>query len=107
MNKTILILLTYLILNSISLYSQEIEAKVYVDVQQIEQENRVNVQTMASDLERYINNTKFTNIQWEGPKIPVDISIILSGGYNNIFQGRIIITSQTRLMVMIILELLF
>jgi len=97
MNKTILIVLTYLILNSISLYSQEIEAKVYVDVQQIEQENRVNVQTMASDLERYINNTKFTNIQWEGPKIPVDISIILSGGYNNIFQGRIIITSQTRL----------
>ena len=52
---------------------------------------------MASDLERYINNTKFTNLQWDGPKIPVDITIILSGGFNNNYEGRLILTSQTRL----------
>ena len=92
-----LFLLLFLILFSVKTYSQEITAKVFVDVQQIEQENRVNVQTMASDLERYINNTKFTNLQWDGPKIPVDISIILSGGFNNKYQGRLILVSQTRL----------
>ncbi len=86
-----------LILLSLKSYSQEIEAKVFVDLQQIEQQNRVNVQTMASDLERYINNTKFTNLQWDGPKIPVDITIILSGGFNNNYEGRLILTSQTRL----------
>lgn len=92
-----LLLLSIIFITNIKLLSQEIEAKVFVDVQQLQQENRVNVQTMANDLERYINNTKFTTMQWDGPKIPVDISIILSGGFNNNFQGRLIITSQTRL----------
>lgn len=92
-----LLLLSIILITNIKLLSQEIEAKVFVDVQQLQQENRVNVQTMANDLERYINNTKFTTMQWDGPKIPVDISIILSGGFNNNFQGRLIITSQTRL----------
>lgn len=92
-----LLLLLFIFIANIKLLSQEIEAKVFVDVQQLQQENRVNVQTMANDLERYINNTKFTTMQWDGPKIPVDISIILSGGFNNNFQGRLILTSQTRL----------
>jgi len=91
------ILILALLLISVNIYSQEIEASVSVDVQQINQEYRINVQSMASDLEKYINNTKFTNGQWEGPKIPVDISIILSGGFNNSFQGRLILTSQLRL----------
>jgi len=91
------ILIFAILLSTLKVYSQEIEATVSVDVQQVNQEFRINVQSMASDLEKYINNTKFTNGQWEGPKIPVDISIILSGGFNNSFQGRLILTSQLRL----------
>ena len=91
------ILIFVILLSTLKVYSQEIQASVSVDVQQVNQEFRINVQSMASDLEKYINNTKFTNGQWEGPKIPVDISIILSGGFNNSFQGRLILTSQLRL----------
>ena len=91
-----IILLLVLLLN-VKSYSQEIEASVSVDLQQIPQELRINVQTMANDLQDYINNTKFTQLQWDGPGIPVDLSIILSGGQGNRFSGRLILTSQTRL----------
>ncbi len=93
--KHMIILFIFLI--SLKTYSQEIEASVSVDLQQIPQELRINVQTMGNDLQDYINNTKFTQLQWDGPKIPVDISIILSGGQGDRFSGRIILTSQTRL----------
>lgn len=91
------LLISILFLLAFNLKSQEIDASVSVDMQQIPQELRVNVQTMGSDLQQYINNTKFTNNEWEGPKIPVDVSIILSGGMNNNYSGRLILTSQTRL----------
>lgn len=93
--KQVILLLIFVINSNIK--AQEIEASVSVDLQQINQELRINVQTMANDLQDYINNTKFTQLQWEGPKIPVDISIILSGGQGDRYSGRLILTSQTRL----------
>jgi len=74
--------------------SAEIEASVFVDLQQIDQNIRYNVSSLASDLETYINSTDFTDIQWEGPKIPVDISIALSGGSRNVYSAQIIIISK-------------
>lgn len=93
--RKVLLLLIFII--NANIKAQEIEASVSVDLQQIQQELRINVQTMANDLQDYINNTKFTQLQWEGPKIPVDISIILSGGQGDRYSGRLILTSQTRL----------
>jgi len=49
---------------------------------------------MEQDLENYINSTKYTDIDWQGSNIPVDISIVLSGGYNNRYQARIFIASN-------------
>lgn len=76
------------------LYSQEIQAIVTVDDQQIRQENRINISSLATDLERYINNTKFTDMEWEGPKIPVDVSIAISGGSNNVYSAQLLLTSK-------------
>lgn len=74
--------------------SQEIEANVTVNMEQLTQENRINVSSMESDLERYINNQRFTEIDWEGPKIPVEINIVLSGGNQNVYSARMFIASK-------------
>ena len=77
-----------------SIYTQEIEATVSVDDQQITQENLFQISSLSTGLEEYINNTSFTDIDWEGPKIPVDISISVQGGSRNVFSARMIVTSK-------------
>lgn len=74
--------------------ANEITAEVTVSMEQVEQEYRFHVSTMESDIERYINNQNFTDIQWEGPAIPVKINIFLSGGYNGVFNARMFIAAQ-------------
>ena len=74
--------------------SQEIVSKVSVNYEQIPQEYRYLILTMESDLQNYINTQRFTNIEWEGPKIEVDINIALQGGSNNIFAAQLFIASK-------------
>ncbi len=78
----------FCVLNCLESFSQEIEAKVSINLEQIPQEYRHYVSTMESDVTKYINSQRFTNIEWEGPKIPVDINIALSGGNRGIFAAQ-------------------
>lgn len=87
-----LIILAFL--THFSVESAEINADVTVSLEQVEQEYRFHVSTMESDIERYINSQNFTDIQWEGPAIPVKINIFLSGGYNGVFNARMFIAAQ-------------
>lgn len=75
-------------------FSQEIDANVTIDVQALDQEAQINVQTMAQDLEKYIDNTVFIDEEWQGEKIPVEIMIVLTGGSRNFYQGRFLVNSQ-------------
>lgn len=93
MKNLFLLTLTFIVLSTI-VYSQEIQATVTVNVEQLDQDKRINVSTMKSDLERYINTTQYTDQEWEGSRIPVDISIVLSGGYNNKYDAKIFIVSK-------------
>lgn len=93
MKKIIILTLTFLSLSTFVI-SQEIKATVTVNVEQLDQDKRINVSTMKSDLERYINTTQYTDQEWEGGRIPVDISIVLSGGYNNKYDAKIFIVSK-------------
>lgn len=93
MKNLFLLTLTFIALSTIA-YSQEIQATVTVNVEQLDQDKRINVSTMKSDLERYINTTQYTDQEWEGSRIPVDISIVLSGGYNNKYDAKIFIVSK-------------
>lgn len=92
--KIIRIAFLMLIFSIISVYSQEIDADVTVSAELVEQEYRFHVSTMQSDIERYINSQNFTGGEWEGPAIPVKINIFLSGGYNGVFNARMMIASQ-------------
>lgn len=87
-------LILSLILSSLSLFSQEIDANVSVDMQALDQEAQIMVSTLGQDLERYIDNTVFIAENWEGEKIPVEIAVVLLGGNNNRFSGRILLNSQ-------------
>jgi len=75
-------------------YSQEIEANVSVSMEFVPQENRFFVTSMERDLTNYLNNQKFTEMDWEGKKVPVDINIILSGGSNGRFGARLMIIGK-------------
>lgn len=75
-------------------YSQELSVKVSVNVEQIPEEYRYLVSSIENDISNYLNNQKFTNINWEGDKIPVDINIALTGGAKNRFAAQIFIAAK-------------
>lgn len=77
-----------------NIFAQEIKCTVSVNMEQVSFEYRNYVGSLQNDLENYINNQKFSDIDWEGDKIPVDIQIVLSGGTKNIFQARMFIMSK-------------
>ena len=75
-------------------YCQELDAHVTINMDRLEYEARTNVSTMKGDLERYLNNQRFTKIEWNGPKIPLEITIYLTGGSNNRYSGKLYMISK-------------
>jgi hypothetical protein len=74
--------------------SQEIDAEVNVNLEQLAFEARTYVSSMADDVERYLDNEKFTDMEWSGDPIPVSITIYLEGGYNNRYSAKLLIMSK-------------
>lgn len=89
----ILIILTAYLM-PLGLYSQEIKANVTVNMDLIPFDSRQYVASLKYDLENYINNQKFTDIEWEGPRIPVEISIYLTGANKTYFSAQLIVISK-------------
>lgn len=76
------------------LHCQEIKCDVLVNMEQVDYENRNYLNSFERDLESYINNQRFTDLDWEGDPIPVNIQVVLSGGSKGIFNARVMINSQ-------------
>lgn len=74
--------------------AQEIVANVTVSLEQLDFEARTNVATMERDIKEYLNKQSFTETEWKGPRIPVDVSIYLTGGAQNVYSARLIIVSR-------------
>jgi hypothetical protein len=89
----ILSLLISLFFSEYYIKAQEIKADVTVNVEQLEFEARNNVTTMEQDIENYINNQEFTQSDWQGDPIPVQITIYLSGGTNNRYSAKMFLVS--------------
>lgn len=79
---------------TLSARSQEIEATVSVNMEAIPEEYRTNILTLQSDVETYINNQRYTNIEWEGPKIPIEVNIAITGGMRNTYSAQLFIASK-------------
>lgn len=95
--KNLILSFTFLLISIFALEAAEIDVHVSVNTEQLTQEAQIDVSTMATDLERYINNESFTKNDWEGPKIPVELSIFLSGGSNYRYNARMVVISKRTL----------
>ncbi|MGB9770409.1 MAG: DUF4835 family protein [Candidatus Kapaibacteriota bacterium] len=76
------------------LFSQEIKANVTVNTELLSIEAKQYIVTLEKDLEDYINNQKFTEEEWEGEPIPVDINIYFTSGGNNRYSAKMAIVSR-------------
>lgn len=84
----------FLFYNQFQSKAQEIAANVTVNKERLSQENMININSLERDLTNYVNNQKFTNVDWEGPQIPVEINIVLSGGTNGNYNAQIFIIAK-------------
>jgi len=90
---TVLIIIC-LLLSKPSLFSQEIEATVRLNTEGMPTEQLQSIEFFKSTLERYLNSQRFTNIDWEGPRIPVDIMIQLTSIGRNNYAGNLFIVAK-------------
>ncbi len=73
---------------------QEVRATVTVNYDQLPIDKRDEITTMKDDLENYINNTAYTTIEWEGDRIPVDITIYITGKSGDMYQARLFVVAR-------------
>ncbi|HRI31625.1 MAG TPA: DUF4835 family protein [Candidatus Kapabacteria bacterium] len=78
---------------SLFVHAQEFQASVSVNTDLIPVEQRIDLGTMRQDVETYVNNQRYTNMDWEGPKIPVDIGITITSKSGNRFSAFLTISS--------------
>jgi hypothetical protein len=77
------------------LISQELNCKVTINIESIQSAQRDYLRTFTADIERYLNNTRFTNEDLDGERIScfMDITFRSASG-NNRYQVGVAIASQ-------------
>lgn len=91
MKKLTLILL--FILSGYS-YSQELNAKVVVNTEQLKTLGRDNLENFDKIVEDYLNNNKFTSEDWQGEQIDCNFSLFFTSSEGNSYSAQAVITSQ-------------
>jgi len=74
--------------------AQEIECTVEVVTEGLSQDHTMNLESFKSTIENYINSNKFSDVDWEGPKIPVNISIQLTPIGSQNYSANMFIASK-------------
>ncbi len=76
-------------------FSQEIEAKVTVNFESLSNDHREKLVNFAQQIEDYINKNKWTDLDWEGPNIPLSLQIYFrSATSTNRYSAQVVISSQ-------------
>jgi len=81
-------------LMNVTTFAQEIIATVNVNMDQIPLDLRLEVQSMANDVRTYLNNQRYTSGEWDGEKIPIDVTIFLMGRNENTYSARLALVSK-------------
>ncbi len=84
----------FIIFFTIKSSAQEIEAVVSIDTEMLSSEQLQRIDNLKNNLEDYLNSQSFTGKQWEGAKIPVGITLQLSGSGRNTFAANMFIVSK-------------
>ncbi|MEN9281520.1 MAG: hypothetical protein RL594_455 [Bacteroidota bacterium] len=79
---------------SVTLVAQEIKATVTVDMQTLNLDQRQDLINMARDVEGYINNNRYLDRDWDGEKIPVDVTIFISSRNGARLNARLAVVSK-------------
>lgn len=78
-----------------TIHAQEIDCDVTIDMHQLAERYRETINNFEANLEDYINNTRWTNADWENDKIKCTINIVvLSGDDKNRYHAQVFIGSQ-------------
>ncbi|MDZ4744933.1 MAG: DUF4835 family protein [bacterium] len=90
----ILAVLVSLALANVTSRAQELDANVVVVMDAIPADLRQDLQSMASDVKNYLNNERYSGQEWEGLRIPVDITIYILSRNGNDVSARLGIVSK-------------
>lgn len=75
--------------------AQEIDATVSVNVDRLSAAAQNELGGFAQEMERYINTTRWTDEQWEGPKVKMNFSVIFTNeGPGGSYGAQLIVGSQ-------------
>jgi hypothetical protein len=79
--------------------AQEFEPRVVVDVSMLAPELRQDVSTMQSDVLTYLRQQSFIGKEWQGPKIPIELTIYITGGNASTrrYSARLLYSSSINL----------
>lgn len=92
--KTLAAAATMLVASAAFLAAQEIDATVTVNSDQLSPAARQEIVAFGDDLQRYINDTRWTGSPWEGEKIKVTFSVIFTGYNGSNYSARLVVGSQ-------------
>ncbi|MFN5379127.1 MAG: DUF4835 family protein [Ignavibacteria bacterium] len=90
----LLLFIVSAMVQNVTLCAQELQATVNVNMQTLTQDQRQDMMSMARDVENYLNNNRYLNRDWEGEKIPVDVTIYVNSRNGNRVSGRLSVVSK-------------
>jgi hypothetical protein len=75
--------------------AQEIDATVTANTSQLSPSIRDEVAGFAEEMQRYINSTRWTDIEWEGEKVKMNFSVVFTGGSpGGGYGAKLLVASQ-------------
>jgi hypothetical protein len=78
-----------------ALFPQELNCKVTINIESIQSAQRDYLRNFTTDIERYLNNTRFTSEDLDGERISCNMDIFFkSGTSDNHYQVQVVIASQ-------------
>jgi len=79
-----------------TIYSQELEATVQINTEQLQSVYKENLEVFKQQIEDYLNTTKFTGDNWEWPKIKCSFNMFFTTGDGEINYSAQVVINSTR-----------
>ncbi|GBD06447.1 hypothetical protein HRbin21_00239 [bacterium HR21] len=86
-------LLLTLLGSSFPLAAQELQARVSVITDALPPEHRYDIATLQQDLEQYLNSQRFGTHDWEGERVPVELTIVVTGKNGSWYTAQLLFQS--------------
>ncbi len=93
--KQVIVIIVFIISIPTFLWSQELNATVTVNAEQLSSAERDRVTNFGKQVQEYLNNTKFTNQPWDGEKILCAFNIVFQNSSDEVtYTAQVVVASQ-------------